>query len=192
MKSISNTEQFLLTVRHVVCHERIKMDRVLISTLTLTFWFLLTVEVSSYRSYDFHFDQIYLKNQSYLEGYYNCTQLRISKYNRTAYAMHLNVEFFEDIDDTYSIKFFLGTKRSNSQQVFNVVFSEAKPFSTLLKRYYTIYSSILKRLQSYSNLPPPVSTTEPIVIKKVWSNYSIIISVCLIEVDFLFLGKILD
>lgn len=48
---------------------------------------------------ELHFDRIELKNASYSAGFYDVSLFRITKFNRTAYALNLNIEYLDDLID---------------------------------------------------------------------------------------------
>lgn len=45
-------------------------------------------------------------NGTGVEGYYSLKNLRISKFNRTVYALNIDAEFFVDFDNNYQVKYF--------------------------------------------------------------------------------------
>lgn len=50
------------------------------------------------------FDQVVLGNSTYLDRYYNLTQCRIAKYNRTTYVLNYEIEMFFDLDENVFVE----------------------------------------------------------------------------------------
>lgn len=62
------------------------------------------------------FDRVELLNSSYLEGFYNVTQFRISKFNHTTHVFNTKFELFIDIDSDFSIETLSYYNRFNNNQ----------------------------------------------------------------------------
>lgn len=45
-------------------------------------------------------------NGTGVEGYYLLKTLRIAKFNRSSYALNIDLEFFVDLDNNYQVKYF--------------------------------------------------------------------------------------
>lgn len=78
--------------------------------------FLTILTVSNVFSLEFQFERIELKNESYIPNRYNVSLLRITKLNRTTYAMNLEAEFFNDADTNHSMEVRFYYNRLNNNQ----------------------------------------------------------------------------
>lgn len=62
------------------------------------------------------YDRIELLNNPYLEGIYNFSEIRITKFNRTAYVFNSNFEFFMDLNDDFEFEIQFHYNRLNNNQ----------------------------------------------------------------------------
>lgn len=65
---------------------------------------------------ELNFERIELLNSSYVEGLYNVSLLRISKYNRTTYALSFDGELLFDVTEDVKVKADFYHSRMNNNQ----------------------------------------------------------------------------
>lgn len=86
------------------------------------------------------FDQVQSWNESYSEGYYNLTELRISKFNRTTYVYNTVVEYFVDIDDKFEMEMnFYYNRLNNNQYRRTLIRVPRENLCKLVDKYYKLF-----------------------------------------------------
>lgn len=134
----------------------------------ITLGFLIQQTVSSEPS-EFQFERIELKTPSYVEKYYNISEIRITKYNRTTYVLNLHGEFFVDFDEEFFLEIFFYFNRLNNNQYTKSPAHIKKPFCEVLRRFYKNY--IMGQLQGYSNFPQLEPDEDVCPIERVRNSY---------------------
>lgn len=98
------------------------------------------------------FDQIELVNASYVEGRYNISVLRVTKFNRTTHGLTMEIETFRDIDENHSIEVFIYYNRlNNNQYTESPAHIRKVGISKILDRSCEKYS--MNHLKNVSNFP---------------------------------------
>lgn len=112
------------------------------------------------------YDGVYLLNSSHVPDYYNISQFRIAKFNRTAYGLNFNSELFTDIDEDYQVSTSFHYNRLNNQQYYKTIIRIPKvEFCRLMDKTYTTF--LMKGLKDHSNLPIIKSPQKLCPFKKV-------------------------
>lgn len=70
---------------------------------TILFLFFAINNLQSIAGFEAYLDQVEVKTPKCVEGVYNIPLLRIAKFNRSAFVLNSDFEFYTDIDDTYSV-----------------------------------------------------------------------------------------
>lgn len=62
------------------------------------------------------YDRIELLSPPYNKDYYNISEFRVTKLNRTAFVIKANIEFLVDLDETFNIEVIFSYNRMNNNQ----------------------------------------------------------------------------
>lgn len=62
------------------------------------------------------YDRVELLNSSSLEGIYNFTEFRITKFNRTLFVINSKIELLQDLDETFEVEVLFYFNRLNNNQ----------------------------------------------------------------------------
>lgn len=129
---------------------------------------LLIFNYQYVNTFELIFDRIELLNSSYVEGYYNISLLRISKFNRTTYVLNSEFETMIDIMDNIEIEVGFYYNRFNNNQYNKSPARIAKDSVCVhAEKYYK--KIVMDDVKDNSNLPQ-YGTDEPVCpIKKVKS-----------------------
>lgn len=57
-----------------------------------------------------------MESVSYVAGYYNVSQFRAAKYNRTTFALNVKIEYFIDLDENVFVEVLTFVSRMNNNQ----------------------------------------------------------------------------
>lgn len=90
-----------------------------VQKMDLSTYILFVSAISSFKSVftmELMYDRIELLNDPYLEGIYNFSEFRITKFNRTAYVFNSNFEFLMDFNDDFEIEVEFYYNRFNNNQ----------------------------------------------------------------------------
>lgn len=116
------------------------------------------------------FDRIESLNSSYIEGVYNLTLLRISKFNRTAYVLNGEIETFVDVDENVELESsFYYNRFNNNQYNKSPIRLTRISITKAIEKFYDII--ITDSLRSKTNLPLQKVNGELVPIKKVRINF---------------------
>lgn len=112
-------------------------------------------------------DQIKLLNSSYMEGYFNFTELRVTKFKRFTYGINMRCELFRDIDENISMDIQIWWKRSIEQEYSLSLYHFKKlNFPDFFAKYFDIAKVFMEAAKHHSNLPP-LELGKPYILKKV-------------------------
>lgn len=103
---------------------------------------------------DMIYDHVEMINGTSLEGVYNFTLFRISKYNHTSYVFNGEVEIYYDIEedgDLYVELAFYYNRLNNNQYTKSPMRVRKDKVCTLLKTYYGFF--IAASRDDQNNLP---------------------------------------
>lgn len=101
---------------------------------------------------DIQFDRVELANASYVENRYNISVLRISKFNRTAYGLNMEMETFMGFVAGHSAEIRFHYKRlKNNAYTLSPAKITKQPFCDILNKYYQGYW--MNQLATVSNFP---------------------------------------
>lgn len=101
---------------------------------------------------EIQFDRIELLNSSYVEGVYNVSEFRITKFNRTTYVFNAKVDFFIDIDRNMKIQVNFHHNRLNNNQYTKTPMAISKDIiCNIADKYYKKF--IMVQVKNVSNLP---------------------------------------
>lgn len=88
---------------------------------------------------EFQFDRIDILNSTYREGFYNISQARITKFNRTTYVFNAVMEWFIDLDDDVSSDITIHFNRFNNNQYSKTpMHVKRQPFYKIVDKFYVI------------------------------------------------------
>lgn len=120
-----------------------------------------------YQSYTVALDQVFLYNSTALDGFYNVTQMRIAKYNRTTFVLNFDGEIYFDVDETVFLQVEFYVSQFNNNQYQKSPFRVPKlTFCDFMKRLYVPWWQ--KDLKHTSNLPQFEPNEKPCPLKKVY------------------------
>lgn len=98
------------------------------------------------------FDRFDVLNSTFVEGLYNISKLRIAKFNRTAYGINFDIEFFFDFNDEYEFSTFFHYNRLNNNQYAKSILRIPKSnFCSWMGSVYPKY--LMESFKTRSNLP---------------------------------------
>lgn len=146
------------------CLEFVEMEMVSLKLVVLLFiWIVLC---NNCIAIEVQFERVEMRNATFLESFFNITTLRISKLNRTAYALNLDFELFRDYGEETSAEIELYYNRLNNNQYNKTPFRIPKQsICDLGKTYYK--ELVMKQLEDTSNLPVLGANDEFCPLKKV-------------------------
>lgn len=97
-------------------------------------------------------DRIELLNETYVDGYYNLSEFRITKFNRTAYVLNAQVELFVDINTNIKVEVSFHYNRLNNNQYTKSPMGIPKGYlCSVAEKFYR--KSLMVALKDCSNLP---------------------------------------
>lgn len=142
------------------------MQRLTVVAVILTS-FLYFFVCDGAQTYTLTMDQFHLRNGSTVEGYYNAKELRIAKFNRSAFVWNMEVEYFVDFDELSSLKVDIYTSRLNNNQYVKSPFRIPKTnFCEFWKKFYV--GMAMKSMEDKSNFPQYGPNDAQCPFKKVW------------------------
>lgn len=120
--------------------------------LVICVWIFHCANVSST---EIQFDRIEILNDSYVEGYYNVSEFRITKFNRTTYVLNARADIFVDIDQDIKTELILHFNRLNNNQYTKLPMGLPKDYlCNIIQKYYRKF--IMVQVKDCSNLPQPM------------------------------------
>lgn len=141
---------------------------------------------------EIQFDRIEFLNKSYVEGSYNLSELRITKFNRTTYVLNGKAEIFIDINRDIKAEVVFHYNRLNNNQYTKSPLSLSKDYlCNMGEKYYRKF--IMAQVKDCSNFPQP-GPNEPIcpIIKVNLKLIKEIALIYLISMNLFCLGLLLD
>lgn len=118
------------------------------------------------KSFDVIFERVELLNSSYVEGFYNFSNVRIQKYNRTTFVLNLNFELFIDFDEDVFCEVTFSYNRFNNRQfALTPVHIKKQPFCNMTEGYYKRF--VMLQVKDLSNFPQFELEEAPCPFKKV-------------------------
>lgn len=103
-------------------------------------------------SLEIQFDRIEMVNASYLEGWYNISLFRVAKYNRTAYGINFQGEFFNEINSEHYLEVKIYYNRlNNNQYSLSPAHISKTPFCDVFEKFYRKHW--MHQLKGKSNFP---------------------------------------
>lgn len=121
-------------------------------------------------SVDVILDQMNVLNTTYMPGYYNISELRVTKFSRNEYGVNANFELFVDFDEDIYLEIQLYMKRVMGHEYAKSPLGfQRKPFPEAFQKYYMVQKKIIDGMQGYSNIPP-LTKGERYIWKKVQLN----------------------
>lgn len=114
--------------------------------------YLFGFNCESVFSTEIQFDRIEMLNATYAEGYYNLSEFRITKFNRTAYVWNAKADFFVDIDMDIKVEVsFFYNRLNNNQYTKSPMGLPKDTLCNFAEKYYR--KSLMKQFKDYSNFP---------------------------------------
>lgn len=88
----------------------------------------------------------------YLKDYFNISELRISKFNRTTFVANFRVDLYNDVDREYEIEETLHYNRLNNNQYNKIPFGISRTnLCDAMDKFYGKY--LMKDVKNDSNFP---------------------------------------
>lgn len=102
----------------------------------------------------FELNHVATPNSTYLEGFFNISTLRIGKFNRTTYALYLEVEVFADLDENIEmeIKYYYNRINNNQYNLMPIRFKRVK-VCDLIEQYKSLLD--YEEFRNITNIPEP-------------------------------------
>lgn len=133
--------------------------------LTICAWFTILNQLTANEIY---FDTIKIV-PLYLKDFFNITEVRITKYNRTTPVLNFCVDVLFDIDENLEGEINFHYNRLNNNQYNKMPFGIQKTkFDEIVEKFYTKY--IMSDVINFSNLPKCDPPKTPCVFKRVRVN----------------------
>lgn len=107
------------------------------------------------------YDRVEMLNSSYVEGRYNFSEYRISKFNRTTYVANANAEFYRDIEDQEMEVVFHYNRLNNNQYTKSLINIKRNTICNIMDKYYKFL------IDESSDTNFPASGTKLCPLKKV-------------------------
>lgn len=124
-------------------------------------------------SVEIQFDRIELLNSSYIEGAYNVSEFRITKFNRTTYVFNTKAELFIDIDRNMKVQVNFHHNRFNNNQYTKTPMAISKDLiCKIADKYYEKF--IMIQVKNVSNFPQIEAGQSFCPVQKVFIKYFII------------------
>lgn len=144
-----------------------------VKTSILTILILILQSENTISTTKLQLDNVVLLNSTYMEGYYNLTQLHISKFNRTSYVLNFETTLYIDLDNKFDVEVLFHHNRLNNNQYNKTPFRVSK--RSLCKTIDDYYTLIESTLEEVSNFPLRKPAANYCPLKKVYilfdSNY---------------------
>lgn len=112
-------------------------------------------------------DRVEILNSTYKEGFYNYSEVQVTRINRTAYVYNVQLTLYKDIDEDWEVEVAFYHNRLNNNQYYKTPFSiPRQSCCQLLEQHYkTIIQPVLKGVSNF----PQFKTDEHVCpIKKVY------------------------
>lgn len=121
-------------------------------------------------SVEIQFDRIELLNSSYVEGVYNVSEFRITKFNRTTYVFNTKIDFFIDIDRNIKVQVNFHHNRLNNNQYTKTPMAISKDLiCNIADKYYQKF--IMIQVKNVSNLPQIEAGQSVCPVQKVYTTF---------------------
>lgn len=113
---------------------------------------LLIFQCENVSATEIQLDRVELLNQTYMEGFYNLSEFRVTKFNRTSYVWNAEVEMFSDIDDKLKLEVTFHHNRLNNNQYNKSPMQISKDtLCNIAEKYYRKF--IMNDIKDISNFP---------------------------------------
>lgn len=130
------------------------------------FIIIVTLSFRNVEPSEISINRVELLNSSYLKGYYNSSEFRVNKVNRSAFALNLDIEFLIDLDDDVSIEIGFYSKRLlNNEYQKSIVRVPKQSFCTFFAERYKRH--FMEEWKDVSNFPQLKENESPCPLKKV-------------------------
>lgn len=114
-------------------------------------FFLFALSCKIVVAVEIQFDRAELK-QFYVDGMYNFSEFRVSKFNHTAYALNVRGEFYRDIDQDFKVEIeYYYNRMNNNQYTKSIIRVPRLNLCGALDKYYSDFG--MKEMKGHSNLP---------------------------------------
>lgn len=123
-----------------------------VSSISSIFLVIFMFQCENVQNTEIQMDRIELLNSSYIEGYYNVSEFRITKFNRTSYVWNMNAALYRDLDESIEIEVTFHYNRLNNNQYNKSPMSLRKDkFCNIAEKYYRKF--IMEPMKDVSNFP---------------------------------------
>lgn len=101
-------------------------------------------------SREIYWDLLDIATGSYVEGYYNISYARVSKFNRTTYVLNGKWDFLRDIDDDFNLEITMHYNRFNNNQYTKSLIGMRKDnFCKVANKYGYLF--LTENLRNHTN-----------------------------------------
>lgn len=120
---------------NMVCVVKMARSFYFLSICFLFIFYLQTISTN-----ELYFDRVETLNDTSAKGFYNYTNLRIAKYNRTTYVFNVNVEFYTELgaDITIEVQFYYNTM-NNNQYTKHMMHIPPMPACSLVQKFGSLF-----------------------------------------------------
>lgn len=137
---------------------------------------------------EIRYDRVELLNSTFIEGIYNISTFRISKFNHTAHVLNVNFELFINLDRNFFLEVYFHHNRLNNNQYTRSLLQVPNTNACfLLDKFWNVGFGHLTR--NDTNLPEMEPRKGICPIEKV--RFQVIFLICFSFIDLIYSGKIL-
>lgn len=116
---------------------------------------------------EFRLDSALLNNSSFLEGYYNISEFRVSRFGRVSYGLNWEFELFIDFDEKVYLEIEIAWRRSNAYSFIKLLYHcKRLSFPNFHQYYFAVMKPFLDGFKNHSNFPT-LEYGQPYIWKKV-------------------------
>lgn len=101
---------------------------------------------------EIQFDRIEILNNTFVEGFYNVSEFRITKFNRTTYVLNTKAELFLDLTTDIKVQVNYYFNRLNNNQYYKTPMALPKDAAcNFAEKFYRKF--VMTQVKDISNLP---------------------------------------
>lgn len=116
---------------------------------SLVFLYLQTTDGTEFR-----LDSALSNNSSFLEGYYNISEFRVSRFGRVSYGLNWEFEIFIDFDEKVYLEIETAFRRSNAYSFIKLLYHcKRLSFPNFHQTYFGVMNPFLDGFKNHSNFP---------------------------------------
>lgn len=131
---------------------------------------LLVYQCEYISATEIQINRVELLNSTYKEGFYNFSELLVTRINRTAYVINLQVMIYLDIDENFEFEVSFHHNRLNNNQYNKMPYRI--PRKTICQALDQFYKKLIwPAVKDVSNLPQVKEGEHVCPVKKVYISY---------------------